>query len=128
MLSHNTAYNMTGKWDLDAPLESFFLVLSSSAADDGKKHVDLYSHKGLMKRLEGVSALADWMGLPKKTVISTLKQYQNDAAVGLISSERRLSGASHRMTLNPRSFTQEWLHPYFIIAWVASQSILEEMC
>ena len=83
MLSHNKIYNATGKWDVEAPLESFFLVLSSSAAEDGKKHVDLYSHKGLLNRLEGVSALAEWMGLPEATVVATLRQYQKDASAGV---------------------------------------------
>lgn len=85
MLAHNSMYNATRQWDLDAPLESFFMVLSSSAAEDGRKHVDLYSHKGLMTRLEGVSSLADWMGLPKSVVVETLKKYQIDAATGLDS-------------------------------------------
>ena len=83
MLAHNTKYNATGQWDVDAPLEIFFLVLSSSAAEDGRKHVDLYTHKGLMKRLEGVSALAKWMGQSKATVIATLEKYQNAAVVGI---------------------------------------------
>lgn len=82
MLGHNANYNATGQWPVDAPLENFFLVLSSSAAEDGRKHVDLYSHKGLMTRLEGVSSLAEWMGLPEATVVTTLKKYQNDATIG----------------------------------------------
>ena len=85
MLSHNPLYNSTGKWSVDSPLESFYLVLSSSAAEDGKKHVDLYTHKGLMTRLDGVSALSQWMGLPQETVVATLKKYQNDASRGLDS-------------------------------------------
>jgi flavocytochrome c len=83
MLAHNAKYNATREWDPDAPPESFSLILSSSAASDGQKHVDLYSHKGLMTRLEGVAALADWMGLPKSTVAMSLQKYQQVADTGL---------------------------------------------
>jgi len=82
MLAHNAKYNATGHWDAESPLENFFLILSSSAADDGRKHVDLYSHKGLMKRYEGVSELAKWMGLPKATVVAALEKYQKEAGIG----------------------------------------------
>jgi len=82
MLSHEPKYAETGKWDADAPVPTFSLVLSSSAAEDGKKHVDLYTHKGLMTRLEGVSELAQWMGLPKDTIVVTLQKYQEDAFGG----------------------------------------------
>jgi hypothetical protein len=57
--------------------------LSSSAAEAGKKHVDLYSHKGLMTRLEGVAELARWIGLPKATVVSSLQQYQTVSEKGV---------------------------------------------
>jgi flavocytochrome c len=82
MLSHNTGYAKTGNWSIDAPIPTFSLVLSSSAAEDGRKHVDLYTHKGLMMRLEGVSALAKWMGLPISKVTSTLRHYQEESKVG----------------------------------------------
>lgn len=82
MLEHDADFAKTGNWSLDARIPTFSLVLSSSAAADGKKHVDLYSHKGLLTRLEGVTALAQWMGLPKKTVVSTLQEYQKNAESG----------------------------------------------
>jgi len=82
MLEHEETFRRTGNWTRDAPVPTFSLVLSSSAAADGKKHVDLYTHKGLLTRLEGVDALAKWMGISKYTVISTLRQYQQDAAKG----------------------------------------------
>ena len=59
MLSHDPSYQNTGEWNVSATVLIFSLVLSSSAAADGKKHVDLYSHKGLLTRLEGVTALAE---------------------------------------------------------------------
>ena len=57
-------------------------MLSSSAALDGKKHVDMYSHKGLLKGIEGIHELADWMGQDVETIRSTLVQYQQDATKG----------------------------------------------
>jgi len=82
MLSHNIEYKETRKWNADHVVPTFSLVLSSSAAEDGKKHVDLYSHKGLLKKLSGVQELADWMGQDVETVRSTLRSYQEDAKSG----------------------------------------------
>jgi flavocytochrome c len=83
MLSHNSVFAKEGVWDANARVPTFNLILSSSAAEAGKKHVDLYSHKGLITRLEGVDELARWMGLPKATVVSTLQQYQKVAKKGV---------------------------------------------
>lgn len=83
MLSHNDTYAKTGKWDITSPIPTFSLVLSSAAASGGtKKHVDLYTRKGLMKTLHGVGELAKWMNVSKSTLVSTLQAYQKDAAKG----------------------------------------------
>jgi flavocytochrome c len=82
MLSHDAGFAKTGNWSIDATVPSFSLVLSSSAASNSKKHVDLYTHKGVLSRLEGVDELAKWMGLPKAVVLSTLVDYQMEAATG----------------------------------------------
>jgi flavocytochrome c len=82
MLSHDAQYAKTREWNSEAEIPTFHLVLSSSAADDGKKHVDLYSHKGLLTKIEGIDALAAWMGLPTKAVASTIQSYQKAAQKG----------------------------------------------
>jgi len=82
MLEHDEGFRKTGNWSLDATVPTFSLVLSSSAAADGKKHVDLYTHKKLLTRLEGIDALAKWMGQSESTVMATLRNYQQDAAKG----------------------------------------------
>jgi len=82
MLAHNSDYATNGEWNVDAPIPTFSLILSSSAALDGKKHVDLYTHKGLLKRIEGVTALAEWMKMPESTVLKTFKKYQVSAESG----------------------------------------------
>lgn len=83
MLSHDPFYAENKKWkESNGDLPTFSLVLSSSAAEDGKKHVDHYTHKGLLTRLEGVPALANWMGIDEEHVRSTLQQYQEDAEAG----------------------------------------------
>ena len=81
MLSHDPNYAKTKQWNGDNG-PTFFLVLSSSAALEGKKHVDMYERKGLMKRLEGIKQLAYWMRIDTKTLLSTLVQYQQDAKHG----------------------------------------------
>jgi flavocytochrome c len=85
MLAHDPVYAKTGNWSLNATVPTFSLILSSAAAADGKKHVDLYTHKGLLTRLEGVDALAKWMKLPRDIVARTLREYQKDAAEGFDS-------------------------------------------
>lgn len=82
MLAHNWKYYMTGKWDGSNAIPTFSLVLSSASAKNAAKHIDLYSHKGLVERLEGIQALAGWMGQPVKTVKSALEKYQSDASYG----------------------------------------------
>jgi succinate dehydrogenase/fumarate reductase flavoprotein subunit/predicted heme/steroid binding protein len=83
MLSHDKAFvESGGKWDINSPVPRFFLVLSSSAAASGKKHVDLYTHKKLMARVDGVAELAKFMGMTKAKVVGTLQKYQKEAGSG----------------------------------------------
>jgi len=82
MLSHDPYFANTKEWNLDSDVPTFSLVLSSSAALDGKKHVDLYTHKGLLHRLEGINELAKFMGQDVEKIRSTLVQYQQDAGQG----------------------------------------------
>uniref|UniRef100_A0A7R9WDF6 Cytochrome b5 heme-binding domain-containing protein n=1 Tax=Pseudictyota dubia TaxID=2749911 RepID=A0A7R9WDF6_9STRA len=82
MLSHHPKYAETGVWDDGAEIPTFSLVLSSSAADDGRKHVSHYTHKKLLTEIQGVTALAEWMGVNVETVRSTLEGYRRAAASG----------------------------------------------
>ena len=82
MLSHNDDYARTSQWNIEADIPTFSLILSSSAALDGKKHVDLYTHKGLLTKLEGLKALAKWLNLPQTVVKETLRRYQEAAQSG----------------------------------------------
>jgi len=85
MLSHDPYHAEHGVWKKDSELQTFALVLSSSAAADGKKHVDHYIHKGLMTRLEGVTELTEWMGqdVDVEVIRNTLTQYCADAENGV---------------------------------------------
>jgi len=82
MLSHDAHYAETGQWKQESDVQTFSLVLASSAGEDGRKHVNLYTHKGLLMRLEGIVALAEWLGQDVDTIQSTLIQYQSDAKEG----------------------------------------------
>eukprot|EP00521_Asterionellopsis_glacialis_P008400 CAMPEP_0195285398 /NCGR_PEP_ID=MMETSP0707-20130614/3242_1 /TAXON_ID=33640 /ORGANISM="Asterionellopsis glacialis, Strain CCMP134" /LENGTH=1388 /DNA_ID=CAMNT_0040344885 /DNA_START=294 /DNA_END=4460 /DNA_ORIENTATION=+ len=82
MLAHDPYYAEHGEWNKDSKIPTFSLVLSSAAAQDGKKHVDLYTHKGLLQKFEGIAALAEWMGQDVDTLRSTFIQYQLDAKQG----------------------------------------------
>ena len=83
MLQSNALYSATGKWDRVSEVPTFHLVLASSAATDAKRHVDLYSHKGLLRKVEGLDALAEYMGIEKTTLKSTMKNYQKAAKKGI---------------------------------------------
>ncbi|KAL7531486.1 hypothetical protein ACHAXR_005392, partial [Thalassiosira sp. AJA248-18] len=82
MFSHDPSYEQTKKWNVSSEIPTFSLVLSSSAAEDAKKHVDHYMNKGLLLKLEGLDALANWMNLPVSKVKATLQEYQRDAKRG----------------------------------------------
>ena len=79
MLQHNAHYKETGQWDASSESPILYLVLSSSAAADGKKHVDLYTHKGLLTKLHGLDALAEWMQVDRNILRITMEQYITDA-------------------------------------------------
>ncbi len=82
MLSHDSYYRSEKKWNRAHEIPTFSLILSSSAVVDGKKHVDHYTHKGLLTRLEGLKALADWMKQDPDNLKRTLLQYRTDADNG----------------------------------------------
>eukprot|EP00531_Pseudo-nitzschia_arenysensis_P017151 CAMPEP_0116122814 /NCGR_PEP_ID=MMETSP0329-20121206/4414_1 /TAXON_ID=697910 /ORGANISM="Pseudo-nitzschia arenysensis, Strain B593" /LENGTH=1127 /DNA_ID=CAMNT_0003616685 /DNA_START=306 /DNA_END=3689 /DNA_ORIENTATION=- len=82
MLKHDKNFAKTGKWNPSTEVPTFNLVLSSSAALDGKKHVDLYSHKGLLTKVEGIDALAKHMNIGVKKVTKTIREYQSAAKKG----------------------------------------------
>lgn len=82
MLKHDSEFLKTGKWNPETEVPTFHLVLSSSAALDGKKHVDLYSHKGLLTKVEGIDALAKKMNMDVKKVTKTIRDYQSAAKKG----------------------------------------------
>lgn len=82
MLKHDKEFVKTGKWNPSSDVPTFFLVLSSSAAADGKKHVDLYTHKGLLTKVEGIDALSKHTKLDQRTLTKTMRGYQSAAKKG----------------------------------------------
>lgn len=50
-------YAETKKWNM-INKDPTFLVLSSSAAANAKRHIDHYLNKGILMKIEGVNALA----------------------------------------------------------------------
>ena len=82
MLSHDSQYEQSKKWNVSSEVPTFSLVLSSSAAEDARKHVDHYLNKGLLIKFGGMEGLAKWMNVPISTVKSTIQEYQRDAKKG----------------------------------------------
>jgi len=82
MLSHDSSYEQSKKWNVDRQVPTFSLVLSSSAAEGARKHVDHYMNKGLLTKLDGVDSLAKWMNVSASILKGTLQRYQDDAENG----------------------------------------------
>ena len=82
MFSHDRYYNESKTWNITRDIPVFSLVLSSSAAEGARKHVDHYLNKGLLRKIEGVESLANWMNVSTPDLIGTLRQYQRDAKAG----------------------------------------------
>jgi len=82
MFGHDPQYAETKTWNVDTEIPTFSLVLSASAAEGAQKHVDHYLNKGLLTRIEGLEALAEWMKLPAHAVKASLQEYQRDAKKG----------------------------------------------
>ena len=83
MLGHDPHYAESKIWNVSSEVPTFSLVLSSSAAQDGKKHVDHYTHKGLLTKIEGVKNLAKWMDTNEEKVRESLTHYRIDAESGV---------------------------------------------
>lgn len=83
MLSSDSEYAANGKWNAAKPIPTFALVLSSASAAVAKKHMDFYVGRGLVKKVEGVTGLSEWLGCDASVVRATLKQYSADSAKGL---------------------------------------------
>jgi len=83
MLKHDTEFIKTGKWNRTSEVPTFYLLLSSSAAADAKKHVDLYSHKGLLTKVEGIDTLSSHINIDRNALTKTIRDYQSAAIKGL---------------------------------------------
>jgi flavocytochrome c len=82
MLSHDDHFAKTGVWDKSSPIPTFSLVLTSEAASNVESHLGFYTYKGLLTRIEGISALAAWMGTSAETLRETYNNYIKSAAEG----------------------------------------------
>eukprot|EP00934_Nitzschia_sp_Nitz4_P005122 Nitzschia sp. Nitz4//scaffold25_size161228//17957//21361//NITZ4_002415-RA/size161228-processed-gene-0.178-mRNA-1//-1//CDS//3329544541//5112//frame0 len=83
MLHHSKSYAKSGQWDVSEEVPTFHLILSSAAAADAQKHVDLYSHKGLLNKVEGLSALAKHTGIKESKLKATIETYRKDSTKGV---------------------------------------------
>jgi len=82
LMQSEPMYQKTKEWDVNYKLSSFYLLLSSNAAASAKKHVDLYTYKGLMTKIVGINDLAKFMNVPVDTIRTSFQEYQNDSNTG----------------------------------------------
>jgi hypothetical protein len=59
-------------------------VLSEESRSEGKKHVDLYVHKGLLKKVEGLGGVAAEMGagIKRADLVAEWEEYGREAGEG----------------------------------------------
>uniref|UniRef100_A0A7S3KZI5 Cytochrome b5 heme-binding domain-containing protein n=1 Tax=Amphora coffeiformis TaxID=265554 RepID=A0A7S3KZI5_9STRA len=62
---------------------TFALVLSQTAADAAARHVETYTNRGVLTKLHGTVALADWLGVPHTQLVRTLQDYATAAQRGV---------------------------------------------
>jgi len=82
LAAESARYAETKEWDPDAEVPTFHLILSAAAAGEGDRHVALYTHKGLVKRLEGIDALAVHTGTARDELVATFASYRDSAHRG----------------------------------------------
>ncbi|CAB9500490.1 Succinate dehydrogenase [ubiquinone] flavoprotein subunit, mitochondrial [Seminavis robusta] len=61
---------------------TFTLLLTEEAALQADKHVALYSLKRLLKKVEGLDALAKWMDVPVVRLVETFQDYEKAKVTG----------------------------------------------
>ncbi len=82
MLRSDEEYVRTGVWNIEKDAPTYHMVLSEEAAEDGRKHVDLYQHKGLLSKVKGVEGLGEFMNISAANLRSTYAKYASSAAEG----------------------------------------------
>jgi len=63
--------------------DGLVLLLSEDAATPIAKHVEFYAWKGFLTKLVGVKAMAEFMGVPERTLHETLIEYADAAKAGI---------------------------------------------
>lgn len=82
MLEHDPEYADHRTWNPETPVPTFYLILSSAAAQKAQKHLDSYRRKGLITNIHGISDLAEHLEIPEETLTATMQEYQELAASG----------------------------------------------
>lgn len=83
MLNHDCYYNSSKVWNVSREIPTFSLVLASSAAKEGEKHVDHYTNKGLLRKIMGITELSRWLNVSCSDLRNTLSQYIEAASIGI---------------------------------------------
>eukprot|EP00899_Mesostigma_viride_P015520 jgi/Mesvir1/2396/Mv22140-RA.1 len=73
---------------------TFAIVLTEGMAREADKHLSMYTRKGLMRRLQGVRQLADWLRADEAVLRRTLQGYAATAARAAAADRAPSSDAS----------------------------------
>ena len=81
-MSLNTAHDPNTPWDASLSIPQAHIVLSATAATNASKHIEFYSWKGFLRKVEGSQGIANDIGCSEETVEATLNEYREAAKAG----------------------------------------------
>jgi flavocytochrome c len=82
MLSYDSNYVESKRWDPSKPIPVLYLVLPAAASKEGGEHIRFYKWKQLLQPYKGISELGEVMGVQTETLRATLEDYQRAANEG----------------------------------------------
>jgi len=82
IFSLNDNYAKTKTWKPDQKVPQVFLLLSDEGASTMADHIGFYAWKGFLTKVTGIQAAADYMGVSKDVLETTLTDYTAASQTG----------------------------------------------
>ena len=83
MLLHDEVYASTGVWERGRDIPDIWMVLGQEAGAEAGRHVDLYTHKGLLTEVAGLKGVAKHTGMPEAALKATYRAYAKASKAGV---------------------------------------------
>jgi len=83
ILLHDEVYASTGAWQRGRDIPDIWMVLGQEAGAEAGRHVDLYTHKGLLTEVAGLKGVAKHTGMPEAALKATYRAYAKASKAGV---------------------------------------------